>query len=101
MPAVKRIHHLAIAVGELDQALQFWQETLGLTLTERRQVNTESAEIAFFRLEGGKSSWYAPPKRILAWRAFWKSAAPVCIMSAWKWKVWMSCWQASKRVAYG
>lgn len=60
MPAVKRIHHLAIAVGELDQALQFWQETLGLTLTERRQVNTESAEIAFFRLEGGEIELVRP-----------------------------------------
>lgn len=60
MPTVKRIHHLAIAVHELDSALEFWQEALGLTLTERRQVPAESAEIAFFCLEGGEIELVRP-----------------------------------------
>lgn len=60
MPSVKRIHHLAIAVHELDSALEFWQEALGLTLTERRQIPAESAEIAFFCLEGGEIELVRP-----------------------------------------
>lgn len=60
MPTVKRIHHLAIAVRELDSALGFWQEALGLRLTERRPVLAESAEIAFFRLEGGEIELVRP-----------------------------------------
>ncbi|MFN3741138.1 MAG: methylmalonyl-CoA epimerase [Anaerolineales bacterium] len=60
MPVIKRIHHLAIAVRELDSTLEFWQEALGLMLTERRHVPAESAEIAFFHLGEGEIELVRP-----------------------------------------
>lgn len=60
MPRIKRIHHLAIAVREMEPALRFWQEALGLELTEQRRVAAEGAEIAFFNLEGGEIELVRP-----------------------------------------
>ncbi len=60
MPRIKRIHHLAIAVREMEPTLRFWQEALGLELTEQRQVAAEGAEIAFFNLEGGEIELVRP-----------------------------------------
>ena len=41
------IHHIAIAVRDLDTALAFYQDGLGLKMTERREVPEEGVEIAF------------------------------------------------------
>jgi methylmalonyl-CoA/ethylmalonyl-CoA epimerase len=41
------IHHIAIAVRDLDTALGFYRDGLGLELTERREVEEEGVEIAF------------------------------------------------------
>ncbi len=60
MPYIKRIHHLAIAVRDMETGLEFWQQALGLDLSERRQVPMEGAEIAFFRLEGGEIELVRP-----------------------------------------
>lgn len=47
------IHHVAIAVHDLDMALAFYQDALGLKMTERRKVPEEGVEIAFLPT-GGK-----------------------------------------------
>lgn len=41
------IHHIAIAVNDLDQALEFYQNALGAELGGRREVPAEGVEIAF------------------------------------------------------
>ncbi|MDY6878042.1 MAG: methylmalonyl-CoA epimerase [Chloroflexota bacterium] len=41
------IHHIAIAVRDLDAALEFYSETLGLEITGRREEPNEGVEIAF------------------------------------------------------
>jgi methylmalonyl-CoA epimerase len=41
------IHHVAIAVRDLDAALAFYRDALGLEMTERREVPEEGVEIAF------------------------------------------------------
>lgn len=41
------IHHLAIAVKDLDSALVFYRDALGVEVTERREVEAEGVEIAF------------------------------------------------------
>ena len=41
------IHHIAIAVQDLDAALAFYRDGLGLEMTERREVPEEGVEIAF------------------------------------------------------
>ncbi|MGC9521423.1 MAG: methylmalonyl-CoA epimerase [Anaerolineae bacterium] len=42
-----RIHHIAIAVADLDGALSFYRDALGVAVEERRDVPAEGVEIAF------------------------------------------------------
>ena len=42
-----QIHHIALAVQDLDATLEFYRDALGAELTERREVPTEGVEIAF------------------------------------------------------
>lgn len=44
---VKRIDHIAVVVEDIDEALQFWQETLGLTLDHVETVPGQGVRIAF------------------------------------------------------
>jgi methylmalonyl-CoA/ethylmalonyl-CoA epimerase len=41
------LHHIAIAVEDLDDALAFYRDALGMVVTERRAVEAEGVEIAF------------------------------------------------------
>ena len=41
------IHHIAIAVEDLDGALAFYRDALGVAVGERREVPAEGVEIAF------------------------------------------------------
>jgi methylmalonyl-CoA epimerase len=42
-----RIHHIAIAVKDLTDALNFYRDALGAEVGERREVPAEGVEIAF------------------------------------------------------
>lgn len=42
-----KLHHAAIAVRDLDEALDFYQNALGAVVTKRRKVPDEGVEIAF------------------------------------------------------
>jgi len=55
-----RIHHIAIAVRDLDAALAFYQEALGLEVAERRQVPQEGVEIAFLPAGEGEIELLRP-----------------------------------------
>ena len=50
MPAIK-IDHVAIAVNDMDSALGFWQQALGLDLNGIEAVPAEEVEIAFLETE--------------------------------------------------
>ncbi len=41
------IHHIAIVVRDLDTALAFYRDGLGLTVSARREVPEEGVEVAF------------------------------------------------------
>jgi len=43
----KSIHHVAVVVRDLDEALAFYRDALGLEVADRRQVEEEGVEIAF------------------------------------------------------
>jgi methylmalonyl-CoA/ethylmalonyl-CoA epimerase len=43
----KSIHHVAIVVHDLDDALTFYRDALGLEVIDRRVVPEEGVEIAF------------------------------------------------------
>jgi methylmalonyl-CoA/ethylmalonyl-CoA epimerase len=50
MPEIKRIHHLAVLVNDMDQSLQFWRDVLGIQPTGIRENRQEAACIAFLPL---------------------------------------------------
>ncbi|MBE9471179.1 MAG: methylmalonyl-CoA epimerase [Chloroflexi bacterium] len=54
------MHHIAIAVRDLDAALEFYRETLGLEVTERREVPEEGVEIAFLPAGEGEIELLRP-----------------------------------------
>jgi methylmalonyl-CoA/ethylmalonyl-CoA epimerase len=47
MPHVKRIHHVAMLVEDLDQALAFWRDGLGLAMSDLQDVPAEQSQVAF------------------------------------------------------
>ncbi|MFC2054493.1 methylmalonyl-CoA epimerase [Chloroflexota bacterium] len=44
---VKRIDHVAILVEDLDEAISFWRDTLGVDLTFVEDLPEEQAKVAF------------------------------------------------------
>ena len=47
MSVLKRLDHVAVLVPDLDQALTFWQDQLGLTLDHVETVSSMAVKIAF------------------------------------------------------
>jgi methylmalonyl-CoA epimerase len=54
------IHHVAIVVRDLDEALVFYRDTLGLEVTERGEVPEEGVEIAFLPTSEGEIELLQP-----------------------------------------
>jgi methylmalonyl-CoA/ethylmalonyl-CoA epimerase len=53
MAGIKKIHHVAVVVADIDEALSFWRDRLGLTLSEVRDVPAQKTSVAF--LPAGES----------------------------------------------
>jgi methylmalonyl-CoA/ethylmalonyl-CoA epimerase len=47
MAKVNKINHVAIVVADIDQALSFWQDALGLELHHVEDVPSQKAVVAF------------------------------------------------------
>ena len=47
MPDFKKIDHVSLVVEDVDNALAFWRDTLGLELHHTQDVPTEGARVAF------------------------------------------------------
>ena len=52
----KRIDHVAIIVRNIEQALQFYRDTLGIEPSAIKEVPTEQVRIAFLPLGGPQGS---------------------------------------------
>ena len=50
MPKVEKIAHLGIAVHELEPALEFYRDRLGLTLLEQKDMPERGLRIAFLKV---------------------------------------------------
>jgi methylmalonyl-CoA/ethylmalonyl-CoA epimerase len=53
MPKVKRIHHVAVVVDDMEKSLSFWRDALGLNPSEVRDVPEQESQVAF--LPAGES----------------------------------------------
>ncbi len=47
MTGVKKINHVAVVVADIDAALAFWQDALGLELHHVEDVPSQKATVAF------------------------------------------------------
>jgi methylmalonyl-CoA/ethylmalonyl-CoA epimerase len=47
MANVKKINHVAIVVADIDQALSFWRDALGLEMSHIEEVPSQKAAVAF------------------------------------------------------
>lgn len=54
------INHLAIVVENMDQALTFWRDALGLPLAKLERNEGEEVNIAFLPLDAGEIELLAP-----------------------------------------
>jgi methylmalonyl-CoA/ethylmalonyl-CoA epimerase len=60
MPSIKKINHVAVVVDDMDKALSFWRDALGMELHELRDVPVEKSQIAFLPLEGSEVELVMP-----------------------------------------
>jgi methylmalonyl-CoA/ethylmalonyl-CoA epimerase len=60
MPKIKRIDHIAIVVEDIDAALSFWSETLGLELDHVEDVPEQKSIVAFLPTGGSEVELVKP-----------------------------------------
>ena len=60
MTNIRHVDHLAIVVEDLDRALAFWRDALGLTLEKTETLPEQKAEIAFLPLGGSQIELVRP-----------------------------------------
>ena len=60
MTEVKKIDHVALVVEDIDDALTFWQDALGITLTHREEVPREESAIGFLPVGDSKIELVQP-----------------------------------------
>jgi methylmalonyl-CoA/ethylmalonyl-CoA epimerase len=60
MPKIKSINHVAVVVDDMEKALSFWRDALGIELHERRDVPAEKSQVAFLPLAGAEVELVMP-----------------------------------------
>ena len=60
MPRIKQINHVAVVVDNMDRALSFWRDALGMELHELREVPAEQSQVAFLPLPGSEVELVQP-----------------------------------------
>ncbi len=60
MPHVKQINHVAVVVDDMERALSFWRDALGMELHELRNVPAEKSQVAFLPLPGSEVELVMP-----------------------------------------
>jgi len=60
MPQVKQINHVAVVVEDMEKALTFWRDALGIELHELRDVPVEKSQVAFLPLPGSEVELVKP-----------------------------------------
>lgn len=60
MPKVKQINHVAVVVDDMDKALSFWRDALGMELHGLRDEPAEKSQVAFLPLPGSEVELVMP-----------------------------------------
>lgn len=57
---IQGIHHIAIAVSDIEAALTFWRDMLGLELERIEEVPSQKARVAFIPVGGSEIELVEP-----------------------------------------
>jgi methylmalonyl-CoA/ethylmalonyl-CoA epimerase len=57
---IKRIHHIAVVVEDIEEALSFWEDALGLKVAQRADVPEQQAQVAFLPVGEGEVELVKP-----------------------------------------
>ena len=60
MTELKKINHIAILVEDIEAALEFWQDQLGLTLDHTEDVLSQKSRVAFLPVGEGEVELVQP-----------------------------------------
>ena len=60
MPKITAINHVAVVVNDMEKALTFWRDALGIELHELRDVPAEKSQIAFLPIAGAEVELVMP-----------------------------------------
>ena len=60
MAKIKRIDHIAIVVEDIERALKFWQDALGLELSHVEEVPSQKSLVAFLPTRGSEVELVSP-----------------------------------------
>jgi methylmalonyl-CoA/ethylmalonyl-CoA epimerase len=60
MSHIKSINHVAVVVDDMEKALSFWRDALGMALLELRDVPAEKSQVAFLPLAGSEVELVMP-----------------------------------------
>lgn len=60
MTKIEKIDHVALIVEDIDEALTFWQDALGIELTHREDVPKEESAIGFLPVGDSKIELVQP-----------------------------------------
>jgi len=60
MSHIKSVNHVAVVVDDMEKALSFWQDALGIHMHELRDVPAEKSQVAFLPLEGSEVELVMP-----------------------------------------
>jgi methylmalonyl-CoA/ethylmalonyl-CoA epimerase len=60
MDQIKKINHVAIVVENLDSALKFWRDQLGLALDHIEDVPSQASKVAFLPIGEGEVELVVP-----------------------------------------
>jgi methylmalonyl-CoA/ethylmalonyl-CoA epimerase len=50
MSKLKKINHVAVVVADIDEALKFWRDALGIEMSHLEDVPSQKAQVAFLPL---------------------------------------------------
>ena len=60
MSKVKQVNHVAVVVDDMEKALSFWRDALGMDLHELRNVPAEKSQVAFLPLPSSELELVMP-----------------------------------------
>ncbi|MGB9639487.1 MAG: methylmalonyl-CoA epimerase [Anaerolineales bacterium] len=60
MSQVKRVHHIALVVEDLEKTLTFWRDVMGIELSQIQDMPQEEAQIAFLPLQNSEIELVLP-----------------------------------------